>query len=207
MNIGDQIREARTNKHLSQDELATLIHVSRGKVSHWETGLRQPKAADIRELENVLQCKFEIEQKQAQSPEDQAVEAPASADNHTAEDVKCKIANAFHKKVPVWQCAAIAGGIFAVMLIIMLCTVTNLNSQLKAYQVQHSENQYQPVAENTLEWYQKTVRSQDGKAYISVEVDPNPVKGVLDPEGGGNYVWIYTITFTERNGIFLPSAH
>lgn len=201
MNIGDQIREARTNKRLSQEELATLIHVSRPKVSHWETGIREPKPADIKELEKVLQCKFEIEQEQAESPEDQAVEAPASADNHTAEDVKRKITNAFRKKVPVWLCAAIAGGIFAVMLIIMLCTVANLNSQLKVYQVQHRENQYQPVAENTLEWYQKTVRSQDGKAYVSVEVDPNPVKGVPDPDGRENYVWFYTITFTEQNGM------
>lgn len=201
MSIGDQIRDARNRKGISQEGLASLIHVSRGKVSHWETGIREPKAADITEMEKVLQCKFEIEQEQAQSPEDQAVEVPASADDNTAEAVKSNIADVFRKKVPVWLCAAIAGGIFAVMLIIMLCTVANLNGQLRAYQVQHNENQNQPVAENTLEWYQQTVRSQDGKAYISVEVDPNPVKGVPDPDGGEHYVWFYTINFIERNGI------
>ena len=68
MSIGDQIRDARNRKHLNQEELAALIHVSRPKVSHWETGLRVPKAADIKELEKVLQCKFEVEQEQAQSP-------------------------------------------------------------------------------------------------------------------------------------------
>lgn len=201
MSIGDQIRDARNRKGISQEGLASLIHVSRGKVSHWETGIREPKAADITEMEKVLQCKFEIEQEQAQSPEDQAVEAPASADDNTAEDVKSNIADVFRKKVPVWLCAAIAGGVFAVMLIIMICTVSNLNGQLRAYQVQNSETQNQPIAENTLEWYQQTVRSQDGKAYISVEVDPNPVKGVPDPDGGEHYVWLYTITFIERNGI------
>ena len=201
MSIGDQIRDARNRMDISQEELALLIHVSRPKVSHWETGLRKPKSADIKELEKVLQCKFEIEQEQAQSSEDQAVEAPTSADNNAAEDVKIKIADVFRKKVPVWLCAAIAGGIFSVMLIIMICTVANLNGQLKAYQVQHNETQNQPVAENTLEWYQQTVRPQDGKAYVSVEVEPNPVKGILDPEGAGHYVWIYTITFIERNGI------
>lgn len=201
MKIGDQIREARNRLGMSQDDLAERIHVSRGKISHWETGLRPPKAEEIRELEEVLQCKFVIEQEQAQSPEDQAVEAPASADDNTAEAVKIKIADVFRKKVPIWLCAAIAGGIFAVMLIIMVCTVANLNGQLKAYQVQHNETQNQPVAENTLEWYQQTVRPQDGKAYVSVEVDPNPVKGVPDPDGGEHYVWFYTITFTEHNGI------
>ena len=201
MSIGDQIRDARNRKGISQEGLASLIHVSRGKVSHWETGIREPKAADITEMEKVLQCKFEIEQEQVKSPEDQAVEAPTSADDNTAEDVKSNIADIFRKKVPVWLCAAIAGGIFAVMLIIMICTVANLNGQLRAYQVQNNETQNQPIAENTLEWYQQTVRSQDGKAYISVEVDPNPVKGVPDPDGGEHYVWFYTITFIERNGI------
>ena len=174
MNIGDQIRDARNRKDISQEGLALLIHVSRGKVSHWETGLRKPKAADIAEMEKVLQCKFEIEQEQAQSPEDQTVEAPASANDNTAEAAKIKILDVFRKRIPIWLCAAIAGGIFAVMLIIMICTVTNLNGQLKAYQIQQNETQNQPVAENTLEWYQQTVRPQDGKAYVSVEVDPNP---------------------------------
>lgn len=188
MSIGDQIRDARTRKHLSQDELAALIHVSRGKVSHWETGLREPKSADIKELEKVLQCKFEIEQEQVQSPEDQTAETPASADNDTVETEKITISDVFRKKVPVWLCTAIAGGIFAVMLIIMVCTVANLNGQIKAYQVQNNESPNQPVAENTLEWYQQTVRSQDGKAYVSVEIDQNPVKGIPDPEGGEHYV-------------------
>lgn len=201
MSIGDQIRDARNRKGISQEGLAALIHVSRGKVSHWETGIREPKAADIKEMEKVLQCKFEIEQEQAQSLEEQAVEAPASADDSAAEAVKSKLADVFRKKVPVWLCAAIAGGIFAVMMVIMLCTVANLNRQLQSYQVQRIEHQNQPIAENTLEWYQQTVRSQDGKAYVSVEVDPNLVKGVPDPDGGEHYVWHYTITFTERNGI------
>lgn len=167
----------------------------------WETGLREPKSADIKELEKVLQCKFEIEQEQVQSPEDQTAETPTSANNDTVETVKITISDVFRKKVPVWLCAAIAGGIFAVMLIIMVCTVANLNGQIKAYQVQNNENPNQPIAENTLEWYQQTVRSQDGKAYVSVEIDQNPVKGIPDPEGAGHYVWIYTITLIERNGI------
>ena len=55
MKIGDQIREARNRLGMSQDDLAERIHVSRGKISHWETGLRPPKAEEIRELEEVLQ--------------------------------------------------------------------------------------------------------------------------------------------------------
>lgn len=98
------------------------------------------------------------------------MEAPTSANNDTAEAVKIKITDVFRKKVPVWLCAAIAGGIFAVMLIIMVCTVANLNGQLHAYQTQYNEHQNQPIAENTLEWYQQTVCSQDGKAYAEIQI-------------------------------------
>lgn len=201
MKIGDQIREARNRLGMSQDDLAERIHVSRGKISHWETGHRPPKPEEIRELEEVLQCKFVIEQEQEQSPEGQAAEAADSQGEALSAEKKSILHALLQKSVPAWLCAAIAGGIFAVMLIIMICTVTNLNGQLKAYQIQQNETQNRPVAENTLEWYQQTVRSQDGKAYVSVEVDPNPVKGVPDPDGGEHYVWFYTITFTERNGI------
>ena len=201
MKIGDQIRDAGNRMGMSQDDLGALIHVLRGKVSHWETGLREPKSADIKELEKVLQCKFETEQEQAQSPEDQVEEAPASADNNTEKAVNIKIADVFRGKVPVWMCAAIAGGIFTVMLVIMLCTVANLNGQLRAYQRQPKEYANQPIAENTLEWYQQTVRSQDGKSYVTVEIDQNPVMAAANPEGTGENVWFYTVTFVEQNGI------
>ena len=50
-------------------------------------------------------------------------------------------------------------------------------------------------------WYQQTVRSQDGKSYVTVEIEPDPVLAVPDPDGKERGVWFYTITFTECNGI------
>ena len=194
MNIGDQIREARNQKHLSQDELAELIHVSRGKVSHWETGLRQPKAADIRELENVLQCKFEIEQEQPQSPEDQAAESPVQDESSDAAEKKIAFPAIFHKSVPAWLCAAIAGGIFAVMLVIMLCTTSNLQKQIDAMN-------RQPATPYSLAWYQQADEQQAGKAYVTITVDQDPVKGVHDPGGSDTNLWLYTVSMTEHHGI------
>lgn len=194
MSIGDQIRDARNQKHLSQDELAELIHVSRGKVSHWETGHRQPKAADIKELENVLQCKFEIEQEQAQSPEDQAAESPAQDESPDVAEKKNRIPAILHKSIPAWLCAAIAGGIFAVMLVVMLCITSNLQKQIDAMN-------RQPATPYSLAWYQQKDEPQAGKAYVTITVDQDPVKGVHDPGGSDTILWLYTISMTEHHGI------
>lgn len=196
MSIGDQIRDARNQKHLSQDELAELIHVSRGKVSHWETGLRQPKAADIRELENVLQCKFEIEQEQPQSPEEQTAESPAQDESPDVSEKKNRIPAILRKSVPAWLCAAIAGGIFAVMLVIMLCTTSNLQKQIDALNKQ-------PGAPYSLAWYQQIDEQEAGKAYVTIAADQNPVKGVHDPGGSDEVLWFYSITMVEHNGIYF----
>ena len=42
MNIGDQIQHLRKREHLSQDEFANLLYVSRQTVSNWETGKSYP---------------------------------------------------------------------------------------------------------------------------------------------------------------------
>lgn len=42
MNIGDQIQHLRKREHLSQDEFANLLYVSRQTVSNWETGKSCP---------------------------------------------------------------------------------------------------------------------------------------------------------------------
>lgn len=100
MKIGDQIREARNRLGMSQDDLALQIHVSRGKISHWETGFRLPKPAEIKELEEVLQCKFEIEQEQPQSPEGQALESVDLPDEAASAEKKSVLPALLQKSVP-----------------------------------------------------------------------------------------------------------
>lgn len=187
MNIGEQIKEARRRKKMSQDELGDLIHMSRTAVSHWETGRSPVSPEQIAKLEEILQCQFEIEQ-------EQAVEAPASSEKNAAEAIKNKIVDAFRKKVPVWLCAAIAGGIFAVMLAIMLCVTSNLQKQIDAFN-------RQPAAPYSLAWFQETDNRQDGKAFITITPDQNPVMAIPNPDGGERNIWYYQISFVEQNGV------
>lgn len=46
----------REREKISQAELAKRIGVSQGAVSHWEKGIRQPRADQVRELAKVLNC-------------------------------------------------------------------------------------------------------------------------------------------------------
>ena len=52
--IGSLIREARKEKGLTQEQLASLVHVSRQTVSHWENGRAEPGYDMLRTLSEVL---------------------------------------------------------------------------------------------------------------------------------------------------------
>ena len=194
MKIGDQIREARNRLGMSQDDLAERIHVSRGKISHWETGLRPPKAEEIRELEEVLQYKFEIEQEQVQPPKGQAVESADSPSETESAAKKSVLLALLQKSVPAWLCAAIVGSVFAVMLVIMLCTTSNLQKQIDALT--------QPViTPYSLAWFQEQDVPEDGKAFVRISSDQNPVMAQPNPDGGDRNIWHYQLLFIEENGI------
>ena len=40
--IGYRIKEVREQNHISQAQLAEILHVSQRSISSWETGFRQP---------------------------------------------------------------------------------------------------------------------------------------------------------------------
>lgn len=50
MNIGKIINELRTEKNISQQQLASAIGVSRRAVTFWESGINEPKATYIARL-------------------------------------------------------------------------------------------------------------------------------------------------------------
>ena len=54
--IGDCIRKIRQSRDLTQEELATLLHVTPQAVSSWEIGRTLPDAERIIDLAHVLDC-------------------------------------------------------------------------------------------------------------------------------------------------------
>lgn len=80
------------------------------------------------------------------------------------------------------------------MLIIMICTTSNLQKQIDAMN-------RQPATPYSLAWYQQADEQQAGKAYVTITVDQDPVRGVPDPGGSDAILWLYTISMTECHGI------
>lgn len=56
MSIGTRIKEARTNKNLTQEELAKLIGVTKGAIANYENEVSVPKVDLLFKLLNVLEC-------------------------------------------------------------------------------------------------------------------------------------------------------
>ncbi|MDE6058626.1 MAG: helix-turn-helix domain-containing protein [Clostridia bacterium] len=47
LNVGKRIKELRTEKNLSQAQLAKLIHVSQKAIDYWERGVNEPKVSYV----------------------------------------------------------------------------------------------------------------------------------------------------------------
>ena len=54
MNFAERLGDARKNAHLTQDQLAERLDVSRQTVSKWEAGQAQPEAGRIAALADAL---------------------------------------------------------------------------------------------------------------------------------------------------------
>ena len=92
------------------------------------------------------------------------------------------------------MCAAITSGVFVVMLVIMLCTKANLQKQIDAL--------VQPViTPYSLAWFQEPDVPEEGKAFIRISSDQNPVMAQPNPDGGDRNIWHYQLLFIEENGI------
>lgn len=54
--IGDSIRKIRQSRNLTQEKLASLLHVTPQAVSSWEIGRTLPDAERIIDLAHVFDC-------------------------------------------------------------------------------------------------------------------------------------------------------
>lgn len=83
--IGEQLREARKRKGLTQEALAAALHMSRQGISHWEQGRTTPDAEMLLKLSAVLEYNFEAQQPLSPEPLPAAEPVP---DAYTPEAVQ-----------------------------------------------------------------------------------------------------------------------
>ena len=128
--IGEQIRDARKAKGMTQDALAETMSVSRQAVSHWETNRTMPDAEMLIRLSKVLGYSFEaaeaLEDKQAYAVQ------PASASSlneKPAEGVKLP-----RRKVPyIIGAAALAIVLLCVCLLVVPALTNKTTARERAY--------------------------------------------------------------------------
>jgi len=56
--LADNLRALRKRRGITQTELARRLHVSNGTVGNWETGSREPDAAMLSRIAEVLDCTY-----------------------------------------------------------------------------------------------------------------------------------------------------
>lgn len=61
MDLGELIKEARTKKNLSQEELAHSLGVSRQAISKWETGIAEPHGINRELLNQLLELNLSLD--------------------------------------------------------------------------------------------------------------------------------------------------
>lgn len=59
MNLAERIKNARTNKHYTQKELAELLNVKSTTVSGWELGRNEPSIETLKTLAQKLNVSFD----------------------------------------------------------------------------------------------------------------------------------------------------
>lgn len=77
--IGEQIRQARKLKGLTQEALASQLNLTRQAVSHWESGRTMPDAETLLKLSGLLGRRFESGEAMPEAPVSEAASAPAEA--------------------------------------------------------------------------------------------------------------------------------
>ena len=60
LDVGEKIKNIRTDKGLTQDELAERLNVSRTLVCKWETGSRLPAHSNVEVLSTIFDVDSEL---------------------------------------------------------------------------------------------------------------------------------------------------
>lgn len=102
MKTGDKIAKLRKENNLTQDQLASLLKVSRQSVSKWESNLAYPETEKIIRISQIFNCSIdyllnedinEFVEKEIKTQEkvDEINEANTSSGNETAPKAKTKV--------------------------------------------------------------------------------------------------------------------
>ncbi len=192
-NIGEQIRNARKAKGMTQDALAEAMNVSRQAVSHWETNRAMPDAETLIRLSQTLEYSFEnasASHPAADKPEDRTANPEQAAAVSPAAVNQQEPKAIFPKKAVIIVTAALA-----IVLLVCLLLVPALTNRPVSKEQANNSNSGGDA--RTIEYFRQEAVNETGKSYL--RIDP-----ALKISRGENHdYWLFELTYHEMNGIAL----
>ena len=198
MTIGDQIKQARKAKGMTQDSLAEALNIGRTVVSKWETGSRIPDGEMLLRLSKLLDWSFVDEDAvpapvetdeapRAEAASAQEAEAsPAPQPDETAKEASPAPARRKRK-------TALIAAIAVLVLALGGLLVWRLTAP-KASDIFYTDAN--GVA-YTVENFKQPAPREDGKAYLRVD------STLTINSGDTTSFWMFDFTYHELNGIAL----
>lgn len=187
--FGKQLAKARKAAHLTQDQLAEKVHVTRAAISHWENGRYVPDFDMIQALAQALDCRFDVN---GQENKTENGESDNKADNLTVpeEGPEKKADNsATRKKSVLPLIIAVAIIISAAVLIIIFSHPFGQPESPKEF-ISNTEK----GVRYRIEDYQAVTPREEGKPYLTINTESRV------EHGENRDFWMYSFILIEDQG-------
>lgn len=185
--FGEQLSAARKAAHLTQDQLAEKVHVTRASVSHWENGRYVPDFNMIREISLVLNCRFDVNEQPAEAENEQSGKDPENSTETENKPEPAKKAGSFPHKVFLWIAAATV--LLAVLLIVFLNRPSGTANSPGGFTAEADGRIYR------IEDCKAVAPRKAGKPYLTINTETRVEHG----ENGD--LWMYRFILHEDQGM------
>lgn len=185
-NFAEQLGAVRKERHITQEQLAQEMNVSRTTISRWEKGIMMPDIDTIKHLSKVLNYNFftvkGLAEEAQTAPE--AEEIPAQPEENTAQETAVQQRSSTPRKRK-FVLPAVLGAVL-MCAVVIVCLLMNGNGQPAQIQQANNTPTQQPAA-------------QQANVIITPDQNPCPLIPIADFREG--YGWKYTICFEETAGV------
>lgn len=189
--FAEQLSAARKEAHMTQDQLADQVHVTRAAVSHWENGRYLPDFDMIRKLSEVLNVRFDMDAcADAETEKQENVQSPDVLDQPEAGNEPGSAADQ-PGKAKKWFPWIIAAVVLAAAVFILVSVFSSRQAGTPDEVVSSVDS----TTRYRISDYKAAAPREEGKAYLTIDTESRV------EHGDGNDFWMYTFLFREDNGV------
>lgn len=205
--FSQRLMAARKAQKLTQDQLAKMANVSRPTVSHWENGRALPDLDMLKTLNTILGCDL--------TARENAPEQPAEAESPAQPQPDAPAAEAAPQVQPAAPAPQPLIPMKWIALALVLAVLLGVGAGLwlhhqKAVQAARDAGKVEiPVGypsldftlDYDLDWYLAPDVPQEGKAWVKIYTEANPIYAVANNVFNSGFGWYYTFHIAEQHGV------